>query len=129
MNIKFLLGSLVACITSSLISTNVFGQTSNNQTPHRTDRISFYCGEIEDEASGETIPATIAYVPQRKASVSVIGWKTHVPDWDAQRRCETVSHKFQAFHEDGRLDYLITGEKKGYNIICAAVEEGRPLQS
>ena len=102
-----------------------FSQSSNAQTPPITDRINFYCGEIADDTSGETIPATMAYVPQRKESVSVIGWKTHIPAWDAQKRCEAVSPQFQTFYKDGRLNYLTTGENNGYDIICAAIEEGQ----
>lgn len=94
---------------------------SNNPNPIK-DRVNFYCGNILDDETGEEIPATVAYVPQRKTNVPIIGWKTYIPDWDAQRRCETVSPKFQTFYEDGRLNYLTTGKKNGYDIICAAMQ-------
>lgn len=124
MNIKSLIQLSVASSALAIVVSG-FSQSSNAQTPYITDRINFYCGEFIDETSGEAVPATMAYVPQRKASVSVIGWKTHIPAWDAQTRCEAVSPQFQTFYEDGRLNYLTTGVNNGYNIICAAVEEGR----
>jgi hypothetical protein len=95
-----------------------------------SDRITFYCGEIPDQASGEKIPATVAYVPQRKENVAIIAWKSnYIPQWDAQTRCENVSPKFQTFYQDGRLEYLTTGENQGYDIICAAIEPGQPCKA
>jgi hypothetical protein len=136
MNAKSWFTFLLATSTVSFISTNTFNQSSNAETlvsqaeagtftaTYSTDKINFYCGEIPDKASGNKIPATIAYVPQRKENVAIIAWKSdYIPEWDAQKRCETVSPKFQAFFEDGRLNYLTTGENKGYQIICAAVEK------
>ena len=126
MNIKSSFKLLVAVI--SLASFGVFGRSTDAQTAYMTDRVNFYCGEFTDD-TGETMPATMAYVPQRKASVSIIGWKSnHIPSWDAQRRCDTASPKFQAFYEDGRLNYLTTGVNNGQDIICAAVETGQPCK-
>ena len=117
--------SLKLLISAIAISIQIPQQSANAQTPPMSDRINFYCGEFTDK-SGETIPVTMAYVPQRKASVSIIGWKSdYIPAWDAQTRCDTVSPKFQSFYEDGRLDYITTGVNNGYDIICAAVKPGQ----
>ena len=124
-NIKFSLRLLISAIA---ISIQIPQGSASAETPYMRDRINFYCGEYTDKSSGETIPATMAYVPQRKASVSIIGWKTHIPDWDAQRRCETASPQFQTFYEDGRLNYLTTGVNNSYDIICAAIEIGQPCK-
>ena len=141
MKTKFRVTILLVTTTVSLFSTNIFNQStnaenivtqseaSNSAATYSKDRINFYCGEIVDRDGDENIPATIAYVPQRKANVSIIAWKSnYIPQWDAQRRCETVSPKFQSFYENGRLKYLTTGENKGYPIICAAVER-QPCQA
>ena len=117
--------SLKLLISAIAVSIQIPQQSANAQTPPMSDRINFYCGEYIDKSSGETIPATMAYVPQRKASVSIIAWKTHIPEWDAQRRCETASPKFQSFYEEGRLDYITTGVSNNYDIICAAVKPGQ----
>ena len=120
MNIQF--SSKLLAVAIALTTFNIFERSSNAQTAYKSDRVNFYCGEFTDD-TGETIPATMAYVPQRKASVSIIGWKSnYIPAWDAQRRCDTVSPKFQAFYEDSRINYLTTGKNNGYDIICAAVE-------
>ena len=124
MKIKPQSGILTATI-AILLTSNSIVKADNQEAAYMSDRINFYCGE--HQLSGETIPATMAYVPQRKASVSIIAWKSnHIPAWDAQTRCETVSPKFQTFYEDSRLNYLTTGVNNGYDIICATVEVGQP---
>jgi len=142
MNTQSWIAILVATTTITLISTKTFSQSSNAETlvsqtessnsatTYSKDKINFYCGAISDKDSGKNIPATIAYVPQRKAKVAVIAWKSnYIPQWDAQKRCNEVSPKFQAFYEDGRLNYLTTGKNQGYDIICAAVETGRSCKA
>lgn len=129
MNNKSWFAFLLVTTTVGLILNIIFSQRSNAEKPYPKDRVSFYCGEFLDKASGETIPATVAYVPQRKANVSIIAWKSdYIPAWDAQTRCETVSPKFQTFYENGRLKLITTGVNNGYDIICAAVEEGQPCK-
>ena len=126
MNTKSFVKFLVATSTASLIAPSILSQSSIAQTSYSEDGVSFYCGEFLDKTSGEKIPATIAYVPQRKEHISIIAWKSdHIPAWDAQTRCKTVSPKFQAFYQDGRLNYLGTGINNGENVICAVVEEGQ----
>lgn len=117
---------LVSACSSSIANVETEREA---KTPDLDGGINFYCGEFLDKDSGETMPATMAYVPQRKASVSIIAWKSnHIPAWDAQTRCDTVSPKFQTFYQDNRLDYLITGKNNGYDIICAVKETGQLCQ-
>ena len=119
--------SILTTAIAVLLTSNSLVRANDRDTAYRTNSINFYCGEYTDEASGETFPATMAYVPQRKASVSIIAWKSnYIPAWDAKRRCDTVSPKFQTFHEEHRLDYLTTGVNNGYDIICAVVKPGQP---
>ncbi|MGL6345205.1 MAG: COP23 domain-containing protein, partial [Waterburya sp.] len=140
MNTKSWITILVTTTTVVLVSsfnqssnantTVAQSETSNSEGTYSQDRVTFSCGEISDQASGENIPTTIAYVPQRRANIAIIAWKSnYIPQWDAQKRCETVSPKFQTFYEDGRLEYLTTGENQGYDIICAAVETGQPCKA
>ncbi|MDJ0589142.1 MAG: COP23 domain-containing protein [Pleurocapsa sp. MO_226.B13] len=130
MNTKYFGTLLLATTIVGLVSPEISSNTETivNQ-PERSDRVSFYCGEIVDRETDENIPATIAYVPQRKANIAIIAWKSnYIPEWDAQRRCDTVSPKFQTFYEDGRLNYLTTGINNGEDIICATIETGQPCQ-
>jgi hypothetical protein len=135
MNTKSWFAFLLATSTIGLVATS-FNQSSNaeivsqaevnNSTAtYSTDKINFYCGAISDKASGKKIPATLAYVPQRKENVAIIAWKSdYIPEWDAQTRCDTVSPKFQTFFENGRLEHLTTGVINGYDVVCAVGETG-----
>ena len=127
--------TIVSCLTTPIFSQPSWAQTTFKSTdevyPQSTvtptekrDGVSFYCGEIPDKETGEKIPATLAYVPQRRANIPIIAWKSkHLAAWNPQRRCEVVSPKFQTFYEDGRLNYLSNGENAGYPIICAVLDK------
>lgn len=95
-------------------------ESSNTELPE--DRVSFYCGTILHSETREEIPATVANVPQRKAKIAMVAWTTELAAWSAEKRCDTVSAKFQTFHEDGRLNYLANGESAGEPIICAKLD-------
>ncbi|WP_019504032.1 COP23 domain-containing protein [Pleurocapsa sp. PCC 7319] len=130
---------IFGCISTSLLlslSGNAEIKVKESQTEYdipktgkvepTKDRVTFSCGETVNRASGENIPATVAYVPQRQITIPIIAWESnYIPVWDAQRRCETVSSKFQTFYEDGRLNYLTNGVNQGYPIICAVLEKGQ----
>ncbi|MGB3637249.1 MAG: COP23 domain-containing protein, partial [Rivularia sp. (in: cyanobacteria)] len=40
--------------------------------------------------------------------------------WSPQKRCASVTKNFQKYYDEGRLDYLSTGKRNGYPVICAA---------
>jgi Circadian oscillating protein COP23 len=131
---KSFVSTTLAAIAINLAFVPLLNQGTHAQSEvnavEKSDRVTFSCGAIPDQASGEKIPATVAWVPQREETVTIIAWKSnYIPQWDAQKRCETVSPKFQAFYEDGRLEYLTTGENNGYDIICAAMETGQPCKA
>ncbi len=132
MNIKSIcLISLWSLATLSLISIPFLAQSGNagievkeaDNSQHPKDRVSFYCGSISDTETGSDIPTTLAYVPQRKASVPVVAWTSNLAAWSPERRCDSVSGKFQDFYKDGRLNYLTNGESAGYPIICALLDK------
>ncbi len=121
MNLKSVLGIALATATSLVASTSpTFSQSTS------ADRVTFSCKELFDSASGENIPATVAWVPQRGKNVPIIYWKSDYfskVGWDGQARCDDVSPKFQTFYDNGRLNYLINGKNGAYPVVCAAVEE------
>ena len=43
-----------------------------------------------------------------------------------QKRCEIVSQKFQAYLEQGILNYITTGRENHERVICVSKEEGGP---
>ncbi len=81
-NIQPSIAVAVATTIVSWLTTPIFSQPSWAQTTFKStdevypqsavtptdkrDGVSFYCGEIPDKETGEKIPATLAYVPQRR---------------------------------------------------------------
>lgn len=127
----------LGAIALSLVSIPVISHSSNAEIQVKqvnedlpSDKVSFYCGTISESKTGENIPTTLAYVPQRKANVPIIAWKSqHLAAWNPQKRCDLVSAKFQTFYEDGRLNYLSDGESAGYPIICALLDKQQQCSS
>lgn len=123
MNTKTFITLALSCVVplfASSIKAEIQVVESNIETPE--DRVSFYCGTIADRETGELTPATLAYVPQRKANIPIVAWTTQLAAWSPEKRCESVSKTFQTFHEDGRLNYLSQGVSAGYPIICAKLD-------
>ncbi|MEG3440186.1 COP23 domain-containing protein [Pannus brasiliensis CCIBt3594] len=92
----------------------------------RPDRVTFFCKQVFDRASGNKIPATLAWVPGRGGNVRIIGWKSEYFRKSSPARCEEVSRKFQTAFDGGRFNYLTTGKAKGYPIVCAVARTGDP---
>jgi hypothetical protein len=106
--------------TLAAATTPTFSQ--GNNSVNKSNQVTFFCDKTFDAASGEKIPATFAWVPERKGNVRVIVWKSQFFEssgWTPTKRCQTVSPKFQAFYESGQLNYLTTGKINGYVVICS----------
>lgn len=115
MKLKSVLGIALATaiITAAIPS---FSQSASE------DRVSFFCKAMFDNAAGEQIPATVAWVPQRNQNVPIIYWKSdyfEAAGWDGQKRCGEVTPKFQTFLDNNRLNYLTHGKVGPYPVICA----------
>lgn len=106
--------------SAGLIATVLLGAIapgfSQSGTPNR---ITFFCREVFDRASGTKIPATLAWVPGRGGNVRLIGWKSEYFSKRSPVRCAEVTQKFQKAYDEGRFNYLTTGRAKGYPIVCA----------
>ncbi|NJR19802.1 MAG: hypothetical protein HC785_31845 [Calothrix sp. CSU_2_0] len=89
-------------------------------TNSQPNKVTFYCKEIFDKARNERIPATVAWIPERKNHIRVIGWKSEAfsRHSNSQKRCEVVTQKFQQFYDNGSLNYLTHGINNGYPVIC-----------
>lgn len=93
----------------------------------QSNQVTFLCQSMFDPASGERIPTTVAWIPERKGHVYFIGWKSEYFNqggWTPAERCQKVSQKFQEFYEQGRLNFLATGKIKGYSVICGVLNQG-----
>lgn len=95
-------------------------------TNSQPNKVTFYCREIFDKASGEKNPATVAWIPERKGHISLIGWKSQVFSRyvTPQKRCEIVTQKFQQFYDNGGLNYLTHGINNGDPVICSIPNQG-----
>ena len=119
----------IVALTSSISPT--FSQTAVENKPDTTaevqekssqsDAVKFMCKEIFDTADGTNIPATVAWVPKRQGHIRLIAWKSeYFSSWSPQKRCASVTKNFQKYYDRGQLDYLSTGKRNGYPVICAA---------
>jgi Circadian oscillating protein COP23 len=94
--------------------------------PKGPDQLTFFCKEVYDQASGQKIPATFAWIPERQGNITVVGWKSQYfakKGWNAQKRCADITPKFQQAYNAGRLHYLTTGASSGYPVVCAIAKQ------
>ncbi len=132
---KIILNIGLSALTTIIALANsispTFSQTAVENTPDtstqekaentKSDSVTFLCKEIFDSAGERNIPATVAWVPKRNGHVRLIGWKSeYFSTWSPEKRCESVTKNFQKYYDEGRLDYLSTGKRNGYPVICAA---------
>lgn len=109
--------------------------TSFNQSiaaESESNQVTFLCQSIFDQASGDKIPTTVAWIPERKGHVRFIGWKSEYfnkSGWTPAKRCQEVTQKFQKFYEQGRFNYLVPGQVKGQPVICGFANQGETCNS
>lgn len=124
--------SLTAVTATVAIGATLFANSSqaeisvveNASKELPSDRVTFYCGTVSESETGDTIPTTLAYVPQRKTNIPIVAWTDDsIAAWNPERRCDAVSARFQTFHQDGRLNYLSDGQVAGEQVICALLEK------
>jgi len=118
----------VVSLTTILLSTSVAPSFSQSSP----DKVTFFCKAVHDRASDEKIPATVAWIPERQGNVRLVGWKSEYfskKGWNAQKRCEEVTIKFQNAYNAGRLQLLTTGIEKGNPIVCGVAQQGEPCDS
>jgi hypothetical protein len=120
---------LAAC--TSLISLTIIFPSFSQSTASKSQPVktTFVCGQKFDQSSGERIPVTAAWIPERKTHVYFIGWKSEYFNqggWTPEKRCEMVTQKFQEFYAQNRLNYITSGQNNGYPIICGVANLGEP---
>jgi hypothetical protein len=94
--------------------------------PKGPTQITFFCKDVYDQASGQKIPATFAWIPERQGNITVVGWKSQYfakRGWNAQKRCDDITPRFQQALKEGRLEYLTTGTSSGYPVVCAIAKQ------
>jgi hypothetical protein len=109
--------SLISLITASAIAFATTMVTSS-PTPAQTTN-SFFCGKNAGQ------PATIVQTP--KGNFTLIKWVSNSfsdSGFDAQRRCEVVSGRFQQYQQVGKLKFLTTGIINRQSVVCVAHTKG-----
>lgn len=111
------LQSLIPLITASAIALAAT-MVASSPTPAQTTN-SFFCGKNAGQ------PATIVQTP--KGNFILIKWVSNSfsdSGFDAQRRCELVSGRFQQYHKAGTLKFLTTGIINRQSVVCVAHNKG-----
>ncbi|OKH30223.1 hypothetical protein NIES2101_42640 [Calothrix sp. HK-06] len=120
----FILG--LAALTSTAYFAVSLPAVSQNPPASQPNKVTFFCREGLDKASGKNIPFTVAWVPERNKHVRFVGWKSDFFEkngWTPQKRCQEVTERFNKMYENGRLNYLASGSDKGYPIICGLLNK------
>ncbi|AFZ11449.1 hypothetical protein Cri9333_0485 [Crinalium epipsammum PCC 9333] len=117
------LSVLVTAISLTLNAAPSFSQT-------QPDKVTFYCRSMLDITSGENIPTTVAWIPERQGHIRLIGWKSeYFYRWNPQARCQAVTQKIQNLSNQGRFNFLATGAVNNYPVICAFASQGESCDS
>lgn len=131
---SFFIGLGLTALTSlASLSVSIypgFGQSTTSES--QPNKVTFFCRQIFDKASGENIPATVAWVPERQGNIRFIGWKSEYfnkSGWTPEKRCEKVTTKFQESYDQGRLNYLTYGIVHDSPIICGLANQGETCNS
>ena len=83
----------------------------------------YFCGK-----SSNNIPTTYARTKTGKR-ISMISWqKPWSDEHTPEKRCQSVSQRFQKAEEEGVLNYLTSGVVNNHNVICATRQYGGPCQ-
>jgi Circadian oscillating protein COP23 len=88
------------------------------------DSLQFFCGKTFDSASGNQIPTTLVWQPEKEGNVALIRWKSEYFGKDTQKRCQLVSAKFQKLWNAGQLNFITAGTVKKQPIVCGVASEG-----
>ncbi len=81
-------------------------------------RTQFYCG------TSQGVPTTI--VRGSRGNLPVIRWTSTAfpPPYTPDERCRIVSQRFQAYHDNGTLNYITTGMMNRQPVVCIARRQG-----
>ncbi|MGL5063788.1 MAG: COP23 domain-containing protein [Microcoleus sp.] len=107
------LTSSIAALAIALTTTIA----ASSPTPAQTS--GFFCGKKAGQL------ATVLRKPE--GNFTIINWVSNsfsASGFDAERRCELVSQRFQQYHQAGKLKYLTTGVINRQPVICVANRAG-----
>ncbi|NJO65330.1 MAG: hypothetical protein HC836_46735 [Richelia sp. RM2_1_2] len=68
--VSFGLATLTSLASLAINVNPVFSQTKTSQA--KNGKVTFICKELRDQASGQQIPVTVAWIPERKEHIRFI---------------------------------------------------------
>ena len=78
---------------------------------------TYYCAQLNQNWS--------TFVNTPRGRVKLINWENQFsPDWTPQKRCSTVSGRFQNFLDQGNLKFIRTGNVNSLPVLCVANTRG-----
>ena len=96
-------------VISSAIASEATAQNKVNNT--------YYCARLNGNWN--------TFVNTPRGRVSLINWANQFsPDWTPEKRCSTVSNRFQKFLDRGNLKYIRTGNVNQQPVLCVADARG-----
>ena len=124
--IQLLFGLLTSLLTLSS------GLNAQAQIPgdRSSSDIQFACGQSFDRNTQQYVFTTFAWNSKHKKPI--ITWKQETfsdAGFDPQKRCETVSPKFQEAYANQSLKFLTHGTINGQPVICTSSLLGEDCQT
>lgn len=98
---------LAAFVTGTIVSTG--------SSPVQAQYTTFQCRDIDG------VPTTVAETS--RGTVPVVHWKSDYfseSGWTPEARCQEVSQRFQTYHENDQLKYLVTGIMNHQDVVCTS---------
>jgi Circadian oscillating protein COP23 len=118
---KVFSGLLVASLLVAGLPVQAQDTTAEDRS---AESLLFFCGQTFDSASGGQIPTTLVWQPEKEGNVALIRWKSEYFGKDTQKRCQSVSAKFQKLWNAGQLNFITAGTVKRQPIVCGVANEG-----
>ncbi|MCC0176416.1 COP23 domain-containing protein [Waterburya agarophytonicola K14] len=99
----------LSVVLGSAIANPAKAQTKNNNT--------YYCAQLDGNWN--------TFVNTPRGRVTLINWANKFSEtWTPQKRCSTISQRFQNFLDDGNLKFIRTGEINKMPVLCVANARG-----
>ena len=108
------------------LSAEIPSSTSTAQA-QTNQKVRFFCAQGYDQDARQQIPTTYVWNPQRQGKIALIRWKSEYFEqvgWNAKKRCEEISPRFQTAYQNGNLRYLTAGFWDKKSVICAVRKQG-----